>query len=293
MQDDFYGEPSGASLSWGQPNQRICVGQWRGGLVVSVRKAQATVMGKGTPKFWPDANGNPTDRPVRQLIITVMSGEKDANNPVDTGMRTLYIEQESLKYSKNNKNRPGQPKQGVKFGAHCEAMVAAGHARELPEPGGLYYLRLDGETPGEGSIPRAMWSANYQPPTPATLADLNRIMGTLNTPGDSMYDGPPNGQQTPPAQTQQPAGPPQYQPAQQPAAPQQFPSYAGAPAASNHPQWGPNGGPQEQYAPQQAPANAGPPQQQPQAGPPNGPPQYQSPAPPQQPQNAPPNGYPY
>jgi hypothetical protein len=270
-------------------------------------------MGTGKPKFWPDANGNPDPtRPIKQLIITVVTNERDQNNPVDNGVRSIYIEQESLNYSKKGKYRPGEPKEGVKYGAHMDAMAQAGVPRTLPEVGGYYYLCLYGEQQGAGSIPRGLWSANYQTPTPESLREVDKYVATTAQ-GDDLYEqhdpgspygngqapqqphaGPPAPPQGGPAPAQQgyqqpPAAPPQQGPPtwqggqqQQPPAgpPQGPPPQQYAPAANyQQPNGHQNGYQQPQYTAPQPPA--GPP------APPQGPPPqqgYQSPPPQQQPQ---------
>lgn len=274
MSDGFYDERRGDAMSWNDAHSPGCfVNQWRGGLVLKSEVRDATIQGSGKPKFWPDANGNPDPtRPVKVLVITVHAeNERDPQNPADDGIRAIWVEKESLKYSKKNVNRPGQVKVGVKYGAHCDAMEAAGVAQTLPLPGGYYYLMQTGTVPGEGTIPRKTWAVNYQVPTAASLQLLEQV--------------------TRPAQSAQEQQPQQMfvQPTTQaPAAPQ--------PAAPEAPRWQGNGQPQsappapqyQQPAPQpayaQAPAPPAPPVQN---GYPQAPTPPAPPAPPQQYANAP------
>ena len=226
--DDFYEDGlRGSAMSWGMPGQRVGVGQWRGGLVVGCRKRQATEYGTGMPKF-KETNGKPDQtKPVHQLIITVISKERDPNSPTDDGMRDMYITKESLYYAKDNKVSPGQKKEGVLFGALTDAMAAAGVPQTLPEAGGYYYQCLLREEPGQAAIPRAIWAANYQRPTPESLAELARLapQGVSQPVADEIY-----AQQGAPSYTQPTPAPavPQYQPTPAPAVPQYQPTPAPA-----------------------------------------------------------------
>lgn len=305
MSEGFYDERRGDSMSWDDRHAPGCfINQWRGGLVIRSEVRDATVQGKGTPKFWPDANGEPDPtRPVKVLVITVHApGEIDPQNPTDDGIRAIWIEKESLKYSKKNKTRPGQPKVGVKYGVHCDAMEAAGVPQTLPLPGGRYYLMQTGTVPGEGQIDRKTWAADYQVPTAATLQLLEQVTrpsqpGQPEQRPDQVFV-PPSAPQQPPQAPVPPATPeaPRWQ-----GQPQQ-PAYAQAPAPQQPPapQYQQPAYAQAQAPPQQPPAQNGyqqAQQQYAQTPPPNytqhagnqapaplAPPQHQQPAPPVGPQ---------
>lgn len=275
QQDDFQGSTRGASLSWNDKHSKGCyVNQWRGGLIISVDKGFATNMDTSKPKFWPDGAGNPDPtRPVKQRVITVLTNEKDPNNPVDTGLRSIYIEEESRRYSKKGKFRPGEVKEGTKYGAYLDSLAAAGVPGTLPEAGGYFYLCQTGAVEGAGDIPRKTWIANYRRPTPASIAELDRFIGATAAPqADDMADDHPNaganpygnGQPQQPSAPPAPPAPPQGQPTYQPPAP---PQQHQAPPAGNGVVY--------------APAPPAPPQQ-PQYAPANGQ-QHTSPPPPPQP----------
>lgn len=234
----------------------------------------AREFGTGKPLFWKDAQGNPdVSRPQKKsLVVTVyVPEERDLNNPVDDGIRTIWITQGAT--ARPDAQGNWIEIEGSAFGEHCKAMEAAGVPRTLPEPGGYYYLCQTGTAPGKGQVDRKLWLVNYQRPTQASLAELDRHIGTAATQpvADDMA-----GQS--PAVDANPYGNGQHQqaPSAPPAPPQGQPTYQ-PPAASQQPQ----------YAPQQRPA---PPQGRPayanNGAPPARPQQHQSPPPPPQPQYA-------
>lgn len=260
QQDDFQGSTRGASLSWNDKHSKGCyVNQWRGGLIVSVDKGFATNMDTSKPKFWPDGAGNPDPtRPVKQRVITVLTNEKDPNNPVDTGLRSIYVEEESRRYSKKGKFRPGEVKEGTKYGAYLDALAEAGVPGTLPEAGGYFYLCQTGAVEGAGDIPRKTWIANYRRPTPASIAELDRFIGATAAPqADDMADDHPNAGANPyggngqPSAPPAPPAPPQGQPTYQPPAP---PQQHQAPPAGNGVVYAP-APPAPPQPPQYAPAN--------------------------------------
>jgi hypothetical protein len=237
MSDGFYDERRGDSMSWDDKHSPGCyVNQWRGGLVLKSEVRDATIQGSGKPKFWPDSNGEPDPtRPVKVLVITVHApSEIDPQNPADDGIRAIWIEKESLKYSKKNKTRPGQVKVGVKYGVHCDAMEAAGVPQTLPLPGGYYYLMQTGSVPGDGQIPRKTWAANYQVPTAASLQLLEQVTRPAQSaPPAGQVFVQPEAPQSNGQITQQPQAP--VTPAPQPEAPRYTPPAAPAAAAPTPP----------------------------------------------------------
>jgi hypothetical protein len=273
--DDFYGGAIGApSMSWNDKHNPGCfINMWRGGLVLSVRKKQATDANDSKPKFWPDGNGGFTDRPIQTLVITVLTEERDASNPVDDGARTIYVDQENTKYSKRNKQFPGMDKPGTQYGAHCDAMVAAGRPRTLPEPGGYYYMCQTGTAKGSGDIPRKLWATNYRVPTPEGLAALDQYIAAAGK-GDEFADNG-NGQQAqgPFVNSGQPqqAPPPPPQPGQpaanQAPSQQSYTAPPPPPAPEQNGQQAPRWNPPQQPAAQQGASQAQY-QQQPQQAPP-------------------------
>jgi hypothetical protein len=145
----------------------------RGGKIVSIHgfddeePMYAWDFEKEAPKTW----GDPPTK-IRQVVITVQTDEADSSNPADDGKRTIWIQEESLKYSKKHKTKAGLPKPGTRFGALMEALETAGVAKQDPKVGGEFYLARTGQEKGLGPIPRGLWRARYVPPS----------SGVFNTP---------------------------------------------------------------------------------------------------------------
>lgn len=193
QKDDYYDSTVGTTaFPWSDKHAPGCyVGRWRGGLIVSVDKRQAQDYKTRKPKFWPDGKGGFSDRPIMVRIIAVhCPEERDPNNPADNGLRSHWIEDEGLKYSKNHATRPGQDRPDTRFWAYDKAMEAAGVPQTLPEPGGYFYVCQTGSVQGDGQEPRKTWVANYQRPTPQSLAELNQIVGTLGLGNDQREQAP-------------------------------------------------------------------------------------------------------
>lgn len=261
----FDGASGSPSFSWGKGKG---FGEWKGGIYTGVIKEnQSRDYDTKKPEFWESGD------PMLDVVVELLSPDRDANNPLDDGRRRLFV-------PKRDTNVPDSMYSVVK-----EATRGGFHR------GGQLWVCKVGTRRGEKND-RIVWAAQYQPPTAETLAILDRMppQGVSQQGAQSVQQqeqSPFVGQQVP---QQQNSYQPQGQPVQGPPAGQQFPSYAGAPAASNNPQWGPSGGPQEQSyppaAPQGQPNGYGPPQSQPQygppagqQGPPQGQPQYQQGAP--------------
>jgi hypothetical protein len=257
----------GASMSWDDKHRPGCyINQWRGGLILNVTKRLATEVGTRKPIFWKDGQGNPDmTRPQKKnVLITVLAeNERDPQDPTDAGIRTMWLIQKG-----RNRLVNGQwVTDDNDFAAFCSAMEEAGVPETLPEVGGYYYQMQTGTAAGKGTIDRKTWKANYQRPTPESLALFEQVTRQSVTPAqDSIFEG--NGQ-------------PQQAPSAPPAPPQQpAPQYT-QPAPQAPPRWSGNGQPQQPVPPASQPAYAQ--QQYAQAPPPNYAQHAGNQAPPQQP----------
>jgi hypothetical protein len=285
QKDDIYDTGNGvmgAGMSWNDKHRPGCyVNVWRGGLVLGTAKRPATEYETKKPLYWKDGKGNDDlSRGQKQsLLITVLADgstgaldERDPQDPTDAGIRTIWLTQKG----RNKKVGEQWVSASNDWAAHCAAMEEAGVPATLPEGGGIYYLMQTGTEPGRGAVDSKTWKANYQQPTPATMAHFEQVTRQAVTPEEDSIYVQPNGngqQQTPQAPaTQQEA--PRYQPAPQQApapqyqpAPQQAPApqYQPAPAAqAPAPQYQPAPAaqaPAPQYQP--APAAQAPAPQQP------------------------------
>jgi len=251
----FDGASGSPSLSWGKGKG---FGEWKGGIYTGViAERQSKNYDTKKPEFWESGD------PMLDVVVELLSPDRDANNPLDDGRRRLFV-----------------PKRDTNVPDSMHSVVKEATRNGLHRGGQLWVCKV-GTRRGEKND-RIVWAAQYAPPTPETLAILDRMppQGISQAGADSAQQAaqqeqsPFVGQQQAPPQHQQPAAPPQYgqqgppaygPPAGTPAG--QVPSYAGAPAASNQPQWGPAGpqGQAQQYPPT------------------NGQPQYPGPVPPAQP----------
>lgn len=275
----FDGASGSPSLSWGKGKG---FGEWKGGIYTGViTEKQSKNFDTKKPEFWESGD------PMLDVVVELLSPDRDANNPLDDGRRRLFV-----------------PKRDTNVPDSMHSVVKEATRNGLHRGGQLWVCKV-GTRRGEKND-RIVWAAQYTPPTSETLAILDRMppQGVSQAGADSVQQAaqqeqsPFVGQQAP-SQHQQPTAPPQYgQPQQYQQGPPAYgqpqyqqPAQGHVPPA--HPTVGAIGYQQQQQQPVQSyeppPANGqpqyGPPQQQ---GYPQGPPADQGQQPPQQYQQGPP-----
>ena len=121
------------------------------GRITAKAVTDARVYGTNEVKTWPSGD------PIKQIVITLATDERDPRVPDDDGKRKVYAEQDS---------RPGS-----KMAAIREAMRAAG-AKTI-EVGGILAIAYTGPDPeSTAQIKRKLYRAQYQPPAAAAADDL-------------------------------------------------------------------------------------------------------------------------
>lgn len=172
----FDGGSRAPALTW---KDRETLGKPRGGRIVAIdgldEPVYARVFGSNEIKTWGKPTPeNPNPRPVEQIIITVQTDEKNPENPLDDGQRTVYIEKESLKFSKNYAivAKRGQPKTGTPYAALLDALEKAGTPKEI-KVGGTYLVAWIGEEESPADSPRKIYAAKYIPPVAGIFSDDN------------------------------------------------------------------------------------------------------------------------
>lgn len=192
------------ALSW---KSRDTLGKPLGGTIIKIEglheDVYATEYNKpGEIKRWgKPTQDNPEPKPVKQLIIWLQTDERDPKNPLDDGIRCDYIEEESLKFSKDYAivAKRGQPKNSP-YSAFLAALEKAGTPKDFKE-GGQYFRAWIGEEPGANDKDRKLWAVKYVPPTSGILGSGSTDAKTLNPFGQ---EASPNGKAT----TEQPASKP-------------------------------------------------------------------------------------
>lgn len=218
---------------------------WRGGEIledytISQRRKFDHKTGKPSdePDFYDDGN------PKNQMSIPVQSEERDHGSGDDGGVRRIFIPIAGLK----------------KPGSKLYELVQALSRADAPGPrvGGYLYELKRGEEPGEGTIPRGLWSYHYVPPA----QDPGRQMDSAlqQWPSAPQQPAPPaaptqNGYQPNPAHQQGTPPPPAYRSTTAPQGPPAPP-----PAPAQQPAYAQAGPPQQQPAPQQYASPPPPPQ---------------------------------
>jgi hypothetical protein len=124
------------------------------GEITSVETKQQTDL-DGAPKTWD--NGDP----MWQVVVTLATAERDADDPDDDGKRAVYLKG-SNKYASTSK-------------AVADAVRAAG-ASKL-EVGGTLALQYtgDGEATKRGFSPPKLYAAAYK--APVAGVDLGNLLG--------------------------------------------------------------------------------------------------------------------
>jgi hypothetical protein len=127
------------------------------GEILDMVVSQQTDMKSGAPKFWD--NGDP----MRQLVITLQTDERDADDADDDGIRKLYLK--------------GGNKPTTSQGAVAAAVKKSG-ASAL-ERGGTLALKYtgDGEPSQRGFNPPKLYAAKYEPPTKVDQAAVDDFFG--------------------------------------------------------------------------------------------------------------------
>lgn len=80
------------------------------GTVVDFRVEQARDFDTGKPKFWDDGN------PVKQLVVTIQTDERDPSKDDDDGLRALYCRGQLLKAVREAVRPHGGIAQGGRIG---------------------------------------------------------------------------------------------------------------------------------------------------------------------------------
>jgi hypothetical protein len=236
-------------------------GVWKGGIYtgrISTKQASTmkTESKPSEPRFWPSGEE------VVDVVVEVLSADRDANNPLDDGRRRMFVTQE-------NTNIPDSKASVTK------AETAGGFHR-----GGQIYWCKVSQRMGSQNM-RDVWACQYRPPTAETLAILDALppQGISQAGADSVAASYQQPGQTAAGPFVAPAqqGPPPQQYAQQPPAQQGPPAYGqpapqGPPVYQGQPQYqqpaaaqgygppaGQQGPPPQQYAQQPAQHGYGPP----------------------------------
>lgn len=222
---------------------------WKGGIFTGVIvKKQAKNFDTKKPDFWDSGD------PVIDVVVEVLTQDRDGNNPLDDGRRRMFITQKDTHI------------------LDSMASVVKEATRQGFHRGGQLWLCKTTQRKGEKSD-RNVWQASYIPPTADTLrlldtlapqgvsqqaADEVAAQASYSQPqgGNPYQQGPQNGQAGPPlAYNAPPQGQPVYQgpPSQQ--------GYQGQPGYQQEPpggqavppgQWG-QPAPQQGYQQQPAP----------------------------------------
>lgn len=121
------------------------------GLIVAKGVNDAKVFGTNEVKTWKDGT------PIKQLVITIATDDRNPAIPDDDGRRRIYCEQD---------RRPGS-----KFYAVSEAIKDAGV--EKMELGGILAVAfVDRDPDSKAAEKRKRYRAQYQPPAHAAADDL-------------------------------------------------------------------------------------------------------------------------
>ena len=255
----FDGASGSPSLSWGKGKG---FGEWKGGIYTGViTERQSKNFDTKKPEFWESGD------PMLDVVVELLSPDRDANNPLDDGRRRLFV-----------------PKRDTNVPDSMHSVVKEATRNGLHRGGQLWVCKV-GARRGEKND-RIVWAAQYTPPTAETLAILDRMppQGVSQAGADSVQQAAQQEQSPFVGQQQQGYGQP---PAQQGPPPQQYaPVYQGPQGPQPPSQYAAHGQPAPaQQAPSGYQPQYGPPQQQ---GYPQGPPADQGQQPPQQYQQGPP-----
>lgn len=140
-------------LAGGVPSAKFPnVGTLVKGVVVSSEVTQQTTL-DGTPKTFD--NGDP----MRQVVITLQTDERDPSIDGDDGQRKLYVKSQMT----------------------AAVREALRNADAKLEVGGVLAVKFDSEEPNKkaGLSPKKVYVAQYKPPAPST-ADANDLLGAGN-----------------------------------------------------------------------------------------------------------------
>lgn len=118
------------------------IGEVHKGEVVSAVRTQQTDFDTGLPKSWD--NGDP----MWQVVITLQTAERDADDATDDGIRKIYAKGEMLK-------------------AIQRGLKEAGATLEVGGTLAIEYTG-DGEAKKRGMSPPKLYRAQYKAPSPVT-----------------------------------------------------------------------------------------------------------------------------
>lgn len=125
------------------------IGETRTGTIIGAEEEQVRNYDDGKPAFWDDG------RERKQLVIQ-LECEPDPDDPLDNGMRYLFVERTSAK----------------KTGSLYQAIIAALKEAEAPaldiQPGAKLAVKKSGTAPSQNPKfkDRIMWKAWYKLPDP-------------------------------------------------------------------------------------------------------------------------------
>lgn len=122
------------------------IGTVHKGAITSLTQRQSTKFGTNELEWWDDAK----TQPKKEVVITLQTDERDADDSTDDGKRVLYVSGNMLK------------------------AIKVALAGRVPEVDGILAVKYTGDgTPSKpGYNPPKQYEAKYTPPAPVADVDL-------------------------------------------------------------------------------------------------------------------------